>query len=493
VSEFLTSLLSPSSLWAFFLVILFFGGSIFVHELGHFLAARRRGVHVERFSIGFGPAIWSWRARDGVEYRISWLPLGGYVLLPQLADLGPIEGESTADVSKLPPISYATKMIVFVAGATFNVLFAFLLACVVWVAGQPTFSELATTQIGSLAPTVKLPDGTVVPSPAVEGGLQPGDVVISIDGSRVTNFEDVIAGVFLGKQRTDDGRRKATFVVERNGRQMELTIYPRLVDDEGVRTAGIFPAEDLTVELAMPDSPALAAGVRPGDRIVAVDGKPVYQRASISDYIAKNASRAVVFSFRRGDKTINLPIQPRLDLDKETNKKIPRIGVQYRRSIIVLHPNPFAQITENVTGTFKLLDALLSPSSDIGPSKLSGPIGIARELHRQAQWDFRRVLWFTILLNVSLAIFNLLPIPVLDGGQMLFATIARLRGRPLPVNFIVATQSVFMVLFFAMFVYVTVYGDIRRWVRDFRAERAEAAAPAQTAPAQPAPAPTPAK
>ncbi|HVS51014.1 MAG TPA: RIP metalloprotease RseP [Opitutaceae bacterium] len=488
MSDFLNSLLSPSSLWAFFLVVLFFGGSIFVHELGHFLAARRRGVHVERFSIGFGPAIWSWRARDGVEYRVSWLPLGGYVLLPQLADLGPIEGESVADVSKLPPVGYATKMIVFAAGATFNILFAFALACIVWVVGQPTFSELATTQIGSLAATVKLADGTVVPSPAVEGGLQPGDTVVSIDGSRVTNFEDILSGVFLGKQRTNDGRRKSTFVIERAGKQLELTIYPRLVDDEGIRTAGIYPAEDMTVELLAPGSPAQAAGVLPGDRIVAIDGQPVYQRSAVSDHIVKNAERAVMFTFQRGDKTIELPIQPRLELDKETNKKIPRIGVQYRKGIIVTHPNPFGQIAENVTGTFKLLDALLSPSSDIGPSKLSGPIGIARELHRQAQWDFRRVLWFTILLNVSLAIFNLLPIPVLDGGQMLFATVARLRGRPLPVNFIVTTQSVFMVLFFAMFVYVTIYGDLRRWMRDFRAERAEAAAPAVPATSTPAPA-----
>ena len=89
-ADFFTSALT--NLWAVILVVLLFGGSIFVHELGHFLAARRRGVKVERFSIGFGPAIWSRRAKDGVEYRVSWFPLGGYVLLPQLADLGALEG-----------------------------------------------------------------------------------------------------------------------------------------------------------------------------------------------------------------------------------------------------------------------------------------------------------------------------------------------------------------------------------------------------------------
>ncbi|MEO5960065.1 MAG: site-2 protease family protein, partial [Opitutaceae bacterium] len=120
--DLLPSLLSNA--WSIFLVVAFFGGSIFVHELGHFLAARRRGVHVERFSIGFGPAIWSRRGKDGVEYRIAWFPLGGYVLLPQLADLGAVEGQSSTDVAKLPPVSYATRMIVFAAGATFNVIFA---------------------------------------------------------------------------------------------------------------------------------------------------------------------------------------------------------------------------------------------------------------------------------------------------------------------------------------------------------------------------------
>src|SRR3954470_22666873 len=171
-----------ANLWVFFLVVLLFGGSIFVHELGHFLAARSRGAHVERFSIGFGPPIWSRRGRDGVEYRVSWFPLGGYVLLPQLADLGPIEGQSETDVSKLPPVGYATKMIVFVAGATFNVLFAFLLACVVWAVGQPESSESLSTRIGYITQKLEVSPGEKVTSPAVKAKLQVGDVIRAIDG-----------------------------------------------------------------------------------------------------------------------------------------------------------------------------------------------------------------------------------------------------------------------------------------------------------------------
>jgi len=122
--------------------------------------------------------------------------------------------------------------------------------------------------------------------------------------------------------------------------------------------------------------------------------------------------------------------------------------------------------------TFRTLGALISPTSDVGLSKLSGPIGIGRVLHQQAQWDIRRVLWFTILVNVNLAIFNLLPIPVLDGGQMLFATINRLRRRALPPNIIMATQSAFFVILFSLIIYVSFF-DVRRWARDIEADRTE--------------------
>jgi regulator of sigma E protease len=149
-----------SNAWSIFLIILFFGGSIFVHELGHYLAARARGVHVEVFSIGMGPAIFSWMGSDGTRYQVAWFPLGGFVLLPQIADLGPLEGESSVSAKELPPVTYGTKMLVFAAGATFNILFAFLLACVIWRIGQPENNESESTRVGYVARTIDLVDGT---------------------------------------------------------------------------------------------------------------------------------------------------------------------------------------------------------------------------------------------------------------------------------------------------------------------------------------------
>ena len=128
--------------------------------------------------------------------------------------------------------------------------------------------------------------------------------------------------------------------------------------------------------------------------------------------------------------------------------------------------------------TVRTLWSLINPNSDIGISKLAGPVGIARIFHSAAEAGIRAVLMFTILININLAVFNLLPIPVLDGGQMLFATIGKLRGRALPVNFIMTAQSVFMVLLFSMVIYVSFF-DVRRIVRDVNTSRAESAAPAK--------------
>jgi regulator of sigma E protease len=461
-----------SNLWAIFLIVLFFGGSIFVHELGHFLAARRRGLKVTRFSIGFGPKIFGWTGRDGVDYRLSWIPLGGYVALPQLADMGEIEGRDPA-AEQLPPISYSSKMIVAAAGAFFNLLFAFLLATVIWLVGQPTTSDQATTRIGYVVPTIRLADGSEVTSPAVEAGLRVGDRVVAIDGRATHDWNDLLQTLVTSAGRTREGRRYNVFTLERDGALIEVTVFPGIATDERIRRVGIAPAYELIVHQVQPEGLGARAGLEPGDRILALDGEEVRNIQTYADLLAARAVMPVRLSIARGEDYLDLTVAPRPDAAEPAE-----LGLALTTGSQLIYPAPWNQFASHVSMTFRTLGSLINPQSDIGLSKLSGPVGIVRVFHLAAQADLRLVLWFTILVNINLAIFNLLPIPVLDGGHMLFATLGKLRGRALPPNFVMTTQSLFMVLLFSMIIYVSFF-DVRRLVRDNSAPPPVAEDPAE--------------
>lgn len=449
-----------SNVWAIFLIVLFFGGSIFVHELGHFLAARRRGVHVSRFSIGFGPKMFGWEGKDGVEYRVSWLPLGGYVALPQLADMPAIEGEGEMDTRQLEPVSYSTRMLVFVAGATFNLIFAFLLATVIWLVGQPTTSDQATTRIGYVVNDLENAAGERVSSPAKEAGLRIGDTIREIDGSKVDDWQDLLQTLVTSAGRTEEGRRYNVFTIERDGELLDITIYPQLAGDEEIRKVGIIAAYELIVHAVEPESAGAQLGLQSGDRLLAMDDTRILNIQTYADHLAAYQNREIAVHILRGDENLVLTLPARPDAKQPAD-----LGLNLTTDSKLVYPTPFKQFGDHVGMTFRTLGSLINPQSDIGISKLSGPVGIIRVFHMAAQADIRLVLWFTILVNINLAIFNLLPIPVLDGGHMLFATISRLRGRALPANFIMTTQSVFMMLLLTMILYVSFF-DVRRLVRD---------------------------
>jgi regulator of sigma E protease len=477
-SDFFSSLFS--SIWSIFLIVLFFGGSIFVHELGHFLAARRRGVKVTRFSIGFGPAIWKWTGKDGVEYRLSWIPLGGYVALPQLADMAAIEGE--ADQSEpLPPISYSTRMIVFAAGAFFNVLFAFALASILWVVGQPTSEELSTTRVGYIAKTITLADNTVVPGPALQAGIKVGDTIRAIDGTKVNDWPELLQTLVMSSGLAEDGQRRAIFTIERDGQLIDLPVYPRLSGEDNNRRVGISYAFTPIVANVPENSFAATVGLREGDRLLELDGQRLLNLVALVEVMQEQPGRAFTLTVQRGTEKVTLQVPAQRPKDTPA-----WLGAAYRTTFGLKHTDPLTQLTNQVIMTVRTLWSLIHPNSDIGISKLSGPIGIGKIYWDASEAGFRYVLWIAILVNVNLATFNLLPIPVLDGGHMLFATIGRLRGRALPVNFIAATQSIFIVLLFTMIIYVSVF-DVRRIARDVRTDaQAKEAAEAAKKSAEPA-------
>ncbi len=457
-----------SSAWSVLMIALFFGGSIFVHELGHFWVARKRGVKVDRFSIGFGPAIFKWTGKDGVEYRLSWLPLGGYVALPQLADMRGLEGEPNAEVAALPSPNYTTRMLVFGAGAFMNVVFAFALATILWQVGLPTNADMQRAKIGHVLPEIELPDKTKVASPAAAAGLRVGDTITAIDGNPVTTWDEMRQMLFTGSGRDAEGRPHAALTVRRGEETLILSARPVLAGDENMRMLGVSPYERLKVARPQPGSLAEKAGLLPGDLLVALDGVELTSgQHYVAGLRAAPAKPSELVVERGGQKvTLTVPARPEA-------KEAAELGIECDPEIVMLHRSPWTQITDNVKMTFRTLGSLLNRDSDIGISKLSGPIGIARVFHITAQTDIRYVLWFTIIVNVNLAIFNLLPLPVLDGGHMLFATIGKLRGKALPAGFIQAAQSVFVAALLSMMLYVSFF-DVRRIARDTKAEEPDA-------------------
>ena len=479
---------------AFIFVALFaLGFTIFIHELGHFLAARRRGLVITRFSVGFGPKIFGW-TRNGVEYRLSAIPFGGYVALPQLVDMGRLEGkeehiseeqkkpfrswddeEDDEEKAKpLPKITYTDKMIVSVMGAVFNVLLAFSLACILSFFGYDVPDSQLTTKVGYVADTVErwnplVEEGEEVTGPAHKAGLLVGDEILQVDGASVENFMDIQNRIVTGKQQTAQGRRLVHLTILRSGAEKKIEVYPEVVGNEEIRIIGIGPEESFFIESLQPDMPAIQAGLEVGDQPVQIDGQKIHSFSQLVTYLSNiDANKSVAFTVLKGgekgrEQTYDLsPVEKEMVMGTTTvTRKL--IGFRPKAKITTTYPNPFVLIIRRVKDMYLTLSGLVSPQSDVKLRNMSGPVGIVNHLSLFAKIGFKKLLWFVVFINVNLAILNLLPIPVLDGGHMLFATIEKVRGRPLPLAFLERAQSLFVLLLFSFMLYVTFF-DVQRIV-----------------------------
>ena len=458
--------------WFILVALLFLGLSIFVHELGHFLAAKRRGLVVKRFSIGFGPRIFGWE-RDGVEYRLSAFPFGGYVALPQLVDMGRIEGGESEDDEErkdLPKISFTDKMIVSVMGAVFNVLLALVLASVLYFFGHEVDSSRQTTEVGyvkeeimALDPETK--EEKLVPGPAF-GVVLPGDKILKVDGATVRqDFLDVQQHIVAGAGLTPEGKRVVRLTVERQGKILELEIFPAIATTEEMRVIGILPKQIFYVDAdrLIPGMPAEKAGLG-GTQPIAIDGQPIHSFDFLRDYLHEledNASIALTVITERGEgqeKTIDIVPMPNPDKEMKPNKML---GFRPTFKSVTIYPNPFVMIYHRMTDMYLTLTSLINPKSDVKARNMTGPVGIVKHLSVFAQIGWTNLFWFVVFVNVNLAILNVLPIPVLDGGHMMFATIEKLRGKPIPLAILERTQVLFIVLLFSFMIYVTWY-DLKR-------------------------------
>ena len=452
-------------------VVLLFNLLIGVHELGHFLAARWRGLKVDRFAIWFGKPIWK-KKINGVEYALGWIPAGGYVALPQMATMEAIEGKpEDAPTEPLPNVSPLDKIIVAFAGPLFSFGLAIIFAFIVWGVGKPSNESDNSTTIGWVDPT----------GPAAIAGLRAGDTILEVDGHPVKNFMPTGSMSDSVKWRiiTSTGTNIAVKYL-RDGQV--ATAYPvptntptKWYERKSLRQLYMNYAEKAVIGEIASNSPADAAGLKTGDEIVAMNGEKIYSPASI-DFAQMEMSNSPVkpltLTIRRGDGQFEKillakkPVQP-------TNS-FPILGImawQGDTNVTLVHPNPLEQIQLSVGQIVGTLQALLAPKSQIGVQQLGGAVMIGRVYYNlfQDEEGYRRVLWFSVILNVNLALLNLLPLPVLDGGHITLALIEAVRRRPVSAKILNAIQSGFAMLLIGFMIYIAFF-DTGDWIRSAHAD-----------------------
>lgn len=429
-------------------VVLLFNLLIVVHELGHFLAARWRGLVVEKFAIWFGKPLWS-KTINGVEYRLGSIPAGGYVAIPQLAPMEALEGKVESDRSTLPPIKPIDKIIVAAAGPAFSLGLAFVMACIVWAVGKPT-SESDTTTIGYVQ------EG----GPAYKAGLKVGDKILKVDGEPVSHFMSGTDSVKWRIVRSEG--ETIPFLVQRDGQ--ELTIDSTWVKTPtagwrrpALREVQLGPRVVPGVGLVVRNSVADQAGIKPGDLIVSANGQPIYNLQDMLAPLKANAGGTLALVVDRNNQQVPLTLRvPALDTSKPD--ATPDLGIDWGR-VKFENPAPWTQVSDAATSIFRMVGALFSPKSDVKAAHFSGPVGIMRLYYQVFETDYgwQLALSLSVLINVNLALLNLLPFPVLDGGHIVLAIVEGIRRKPINIRVLEFVQSACAIALIGFMLYVTFY------------------------------------
>jgi regulator of sigma E protease len=430
-------------------VVLVLGLMIFVHEVGHFLAAKFFRVRVLVFSLGFGPRVLHWKRGD-TDYRISALPFGGYVRMA---------GEDPSANRQGDPGEFLAKprwqrFIVLVMGPTMNVLLAVLLLAGLYRFHfqKPAYDE-QPARLGDVEAN----------SPASRIGLKPGDLVVRLDGLRNPRWEDVQLKIL-----TSVGEA-LPLEVERDGKTLNLALTPRAEGPDRVGDAGWYPYAPGLIEKVEPGLPASQAGLMPGDQIVGVDGREILYWPRVAYLLQSSKGKPVQLSILRGGREFRATLTP--VLTDVMGEKLWRIGISFHNNMIVRKLPWYSALTaalqdnlRNCLATFDVLGKILTRR--MSTRSLAGPIGIAQLSGEAYRAGLAELLMLVSFISLQLGIFNLLPIPVLDGGVILLLLIEGLIRRDLSVEVkerVVQAGIVFLLLL-AVFV---MYNDIVKTLRPY--------------------------
>jgi regulator of sigma E protease len=435
-------------------VVLLFNLLILVHEWGHFLAARLCGMKVERFSIWFGKPIWK-KKINGVEYCLGSIPAGGYVALPQMADMEAIEGKNETPAEKLPPAKPLHKIIVAFAGPLFSLGLALFFACIVYFVGRPVNEFEASCKVGFVEPG----------SEADKAGLKPLDVVVDINGHAIKKFagmgDSVTWRIIAGEGDTIHMK------VLRDGQPVSLEMKPQYDTEprkfwqrRALREIPFYPAEtDIRVARVLPDGPAAVAGIKPGDQIIELGEEPIYTSSSVSRFVTHNTNVPVPLTILRNGEKLHFTLVPELPISAPFEVKQPMLGIEWAPHLKIIHPSPFEQILASADAVVSTIQAWVSRDTDVTASHMQGPIGIMNimAILFQSSEGWRQALWLAVLINVNLAILNMVPLPVLDGGHIMLSIIEAIRRKPINIRLLEVIQTACAMLIFGFMLYVTFF------------------------------------
>ena len=417
-----------------FIVVL--GIMILVHEFGHYAVAKFLGVRVEVFSIGFGKRLLGFHKGD-TDYRISAIPLGGYV---KMSGENPMD-ERTGDPAEFLSHPRWHRFLIAIAGPAMNILLAIGLLTGVYMVHYEYPAVLdEPTVIGWV----------IKDSPAAKAGIQAGDRIVRIDGVTNPNWEQVDGSEALS------ANQPLAVTVERAGKNLDFTVAPEPYGVDQIGFAG-WTAKDpnMAITELQPGMPAEKAGMKVGDVILTADGLPVPALAALVETLERTKDKPIQLTVLRNGQTLNFTVQPVMSENRY------RIGVGSIRTKVVSLPFPEAlrlSVERNRRASFMIIELVQKMvQRKISIRSIEGPIRIGQAAGEAAsQKGWTPLLELTAAISLNLGIFNLLPIPILDGGVILFLLIESLMGRDISLRIkerVYQAAFVFLVLFAAMVIF----------------------------------------
>ena len=390
-----------------------------VHEFGHYIVARRLGLYIHEFSVGFGPALARWRHRE-TEFRIACIPLGGYVKMLESAQL---EGQDEELREELKGRTFDgldpwRRIAIALGGPFANLVLAFVAYWLVLVVG----ATVVVPHVGKVLEN----------SPAAQAGLVGGEEILAIDGREIASVTDV--GLALGNRLGETGSIEIVGRARGMERSWSLPIESWHTGDDDpnpFRSLGFDLDYPALIGEVQDGSPAAIAGLAPGDRIAFINGSPAPLWVDFLEAVQGSPERALALTVERDGATLAMQLTP-----ERTAEGVGRVGVRARLPSRLVRQTPLAAIPEALTDTWNntamtvgLVGKMLTMA--VSHRNISGPITIAEVAGSFARAGWEHFLGLLALLSISLGIINLLPIPVLDGGHVLFCAAEIVRRRPL--------------------------------------------------------------